>query len=244
MARFAGATFTMGEDVVSPDRELDWSTPSHAASVPPFELDVTEVTVGAYRRCFDAGVCSTPGNEPRASAWPTCNWGVDGRDDYPINCVTWRQADAYCRWAKKELPTEEMWEYAARGKSGRTFPWGNKVDGMRWGAPPDVYERLEGRCRTPDHRSDYDTCPVGSAPLGATPEGVLDLAGNVSEWTDSPSCTYGKKNSCDDEYRVHRGGGNNYSSYPQEIWAAFRASGKKDYFTAAIGFRCARRSAQ
>jgi formylglycine-generating enzyme required for sulfatase activity len=228
----------MGTDTLSPQKELDWARPEHTATSPSFRMDVTEVTVDAYRRCVEAGPCSPPTDLPHHPQWPTCSWYGAARGNHPVNCVTWEQADAYCRWAKKQLPTEEMWELAARGPHGREFPWGRKVPNQTWGAPDDVYQRLEGSCRTPDHESDYDTCPVGSAPLGATPEGILDLAGNVSEWTTTPSCDYGKKGKCYDNYRIARGGTNDWYDYPHRTWTVYRGSEQLGKANATIGFRC------
>ena len=239
MIALKGGTFTMGTDAVAPNGELDNDRPSHFATVPPFRIDMTEVTVDAYRRCVEDGACSMPEHKPRPLQRPPCNWNEAGRGAHPINCVTWHQADAYCKWTGKQLPTEEMWEFAARGKHGRDFPWGPGVPNHRWGAPADVYERLEGSCRTPDKSSDYDTCPVGSAPLGATPEGVLDLAGNVMEWTASPHCSYATKK-CDDKLRVVRGGTNNWYSFPSTILTHGRGGVDPDASGGTHGFRCAR----
>jgi formylglycine-generating enzyme required for sulfatase activity len=93
-----------------------------------------------------------------------------GRENYPVVFVTHDDAMAYARSIGKTLPTEAMWERAARGLNGRMYPWGND--------PVDP------------SRANYDfhyggTLPVGSLPKGATPEGIYDLCGNVKEWTDS-----------------------------------------------------------
>src|SRR5438128_3559953 len=83
--------------------------PIHAVAVEAFEIDATEVTAAAYDACVAAGAC-TP-----AATWSRCTSGVPSRADHPINCVEWTQAEAYCRWAGKRLPTEEKSEHAARG---------------------------------------------------------------------------------------------------------------------------------
>lgn len=136
-----------------------------------FFLDRTEVTVGEYQKCVEQGRCQAP---PRKGY---CNNARPGREKHPQNCVTWLQARAYCRWRGKRLPREEEWERAARGKKGAAYPWGQ--------APPScgltIYQGKGSKAGC-----DRDgTWPVGSKPRGASPEGVLNLAGNVAEWTAS-----------------------------------------------------------
>ena len=125
---------------------------SHRVRVSPFYLQQHEVTNGEYRR-FD------PGHDPEAP------------DDHPVVDVSWYDAMVYAAWLGGTLPTQAQWEFAARGPSGRLYPWG--------GAPPTP--------RTANYDYDADrgtggTMPVGSYPDGATPESVYDLAGNVWEW--------------------------------------------------------------
>jgi formylglycine-generating enzyme required for sulfatase activity len=243
MVALKGGVFTMGHDGISPQGELAEAKPAHFATAPAFWIDITEVTVDGYRRCVAAGACTEPQQMERQFRSPPCNWFETDRGNHPVNCVSWHQADAYCKWAGKQLPTEEMWEFAARGKTERAFPWGDKVPFQRWGAPPDVYDRLQGSCRTTDpaaaNHSDYDTIPVGCAPRGATPEGVLDLAGNVMEWTASPYCDYTSKK-CDDARRVVRGGINDWYAYPPMIWSVARGGADPDMRSSTHGFRCAK----
>jgi formylglycine-generating enzyme required for sulfatase activity len=105
------------------------------------------------------------------------NW-IDGRpppkrEDHPVLLVTHDEATRYCAWrGKRRLPTNEEYEKAARGDSGMVYPWGN------------VYEaaKLNSGVAGPG-----DTMPVGSFPEGASPYGVLELAGNVFQWTSSPA---------------------------------------------------------
>jgi formylglycine-generating enzyme required for sulfatase activity len=240
MIALKGGIFTMGHDGLSPEGELDDSQPSHNASVPPFQIDVTEVTVDAYRRCVEDGACSVPENRKRELlAEPLCTWYEADRGNHPINCVTWYQADAYCKWAGKQLPTEEMWEFAARGKTDREFPWGRSAPNSRWGIPPGLFERLYGSCKTETNHPNDDTCPVGSAPKGATPEGVLDLAGNVAEWTASQYCSYTTKK-CDPDSRILRGGTNNWYGAPYILRNVMRWSAKPKLVWSWFGFRCAK----
>ncbi len=124
-------------------------------------LDATEVTAAAYDVCVSAGKCLVPLGETR------CNMGRPDRSNHPANCLGHREAGDYCAWAKKRLPTDDEWEYAARGDDGRTFPWGE--------ASPD--QRL---CWKKAGETD-GTCPVAS--FSPSPPGLFDMAGNVWEWT-------------------------------------------------------------
>jgi len=209
MVRIAGGTFQMGSNA-----NEDNEKPVHAVRVGSFFMDVTEVTVGAYAACVRGGKCSEPDSDS------SCNWKKTGRDKHPINCVDWNQATAYCGYTGKRLPTEEEWEYAARGSAGREYPWGKGVPSQQlcWNGS--------------------STCEAGSFSAGATPEGVMDLAGNVWEWTSSPYCPYNSKN-CSETARVDRGGGWNIT-YPVYV----RGAGRDRYAPSdrfyALGFRCAR----
>lgn len=137
--------------------------PLHEVTLSPFYIDRTEVTVAAYGRCVSSGACSAPEVDQ------ACNWRVRRRNDHPVNCVDWMQASAYCAWTGGRLPTEAEWEFAARGTDDRVFPWGQE--------PPSAQLCWSGR----NYRS--GTCAVGTFPGGASPFGVLDMAGNVWEWT-------------------------------------------------------------
>jgi formylglycine-generating enzyme required for sulfatase activity len=192
--------------------------PVHRVTVAEFEIDRTEVTVKSYTACVKAGGC-TP-----TSSWGKCNAGAVGKENHPINCLDWFRAKAFCHWAGRRLPTEEEWEYAARGTDGRRFPWGDSKPGPQlcWEARPGT----EG------------TCPVGTYPKGNSPFGLLDMSGNVREWTSSYySEEYTAKRSS--FIRVVRGG-----SWFSEDLAHGRASSRDgidpclsfDY----LGLRCAR----
>lgn len=221
MAWIRGGRFMMGYLGCDHDER-----PEHEVAVRGFYLDLTEVTAAAYQRCVDARRC-----EP-AGAWRPgviddddqlghCNAGRRDRMDHPINCVTWIQADAYCRAQGKRLPTEEEWEFAARGPKGRTFPWGDSFDPDRlcWG------------------RSD-GTCAVGSFPTGNTPEGLGDMAGNVWEWTATHYCDY-EQPGCGDETWVDRGGAW-VSDEERLVHGAHRGRGSQDVARSYIGLRCAK----
>lgn len=141
--------------------------------VHPFFMDRNEVTVGEARTFFNA----TGRRQPH-------DW--DGlpleANDLPAGGLTWAEADAFATWSGKRLPTAEEWEYAARGPDRRTFPWGNELpDGNRANYADS---RLDVPWNDPAHDDGFsDAAPVGSFPGGATPEGIIDMAGNVREWT-------------------------------------------------------------
>ena len=213
-----GGRFRMGSDEGGADER-----PVHEVSVPTFALDRTEVTVEAYEACVKAGACTVAG-----AARPTtsCNAGQRDRKRHPINCVDWNQASAYCASAGKRLPTEEEWEYASRGADGRTFPWGN--------APPSAQVCWNGEGRA----ERTTTCEVGAFPSGASPFGVLDMAGNVWEWTSSAySEQYG--NPPIDDRHVYRGG-SFYFDVPSGLRASARSAGAPSVKSYVLGFRCAR----
>jgi formylglycine-generating enzyme required for sulfatase activity len=142
--------------------------PAHSVSISTFALDRTEVTVAQYERCVAAEACAAPEG-----------LGYTERFDqpyYPVTHVRWDDAVAYCHWSGGRLPTEAEWEYAARGVTGRLFPWGNVYN-------PHLSNHGSLAGDASDKRDGFaGLAPVGSFPDGATPEGLFDMAGNVSEW--------------------------------------------------------------
>jgi formylglycine-generating enzyme required for sulfatase activity len=157
----AGSFIMGGLDVYRENDEL----PPHAVQLSAYWIDQVEVTNGMYNLCVQSGECRPP-------AQLRSNRREEYFDnpvfrDYPVVNVTWFDANAYCAWAERRLPTEAEWEYAARGNDKRNFPWGDE--------PPNEYTanfiNLVG-----------DTTRVGSYAEGASPFGVLDMAGNVTEW--------------------------------------------------------------
>jgi len=159
--------------------------PYHEVWLDAFLVDITEVTVDDYQACIDGGGCSEPhtASNDCSTDLGLNNWLDGSRGDHPVNCIDWYQAVAYCTWFGGRLPTEAEWEKAARGTSGWIYPWGDTP------APDCDYAVMD------DGGGDGcglgTTWPVGDKLLGASPYGVLDMAGNVQEWTaDLFSATY------------------------------------------------------
>ncbi len=214
--------------------------PVHTVHLDEFLIDRTEVTVAQYRQCVDEDACSAEGltgsgKEGKDLDRLNCNWNEAGRSNHPINCVSWSQAQTFCRWAGGALPTEAQWERAARGDDGRLYPWGTN----------------RATCTEAVMKSDEGpacgrglTWQAGSHPAGASPHGVLDLAGNVREWVQDwyqaqqyddptsdnpPGPAVGKE-------RVVRGGG--WPDGPDGLRATTRAHLHPDRRATDLGFRC------
>ena len=143
----------------------------HNGCISAFERDVHEVTNDEYKQCVDEGACTPP---PSGGD----GWRDPAYRDFPAGCVDWNQAEDYCAWDGKRLPTEAEWEYAARGGlAGKRYPWGDTISGA------DANYRRSG-----------DPWEVGTSPVGYYPAngyGLYDMAGNAWEWVkDNHSSTY------------------------------------------------------
>jgi formylglycine-generating enzyme required for sulfatase activity len=220
VVRVEGGTFQMGSMEGAEDER-----PVTETTVTTFDLDLTEVTVAAYRACVEAGKC-TPADEG-----PYCTWGKPGMDRHPVNCVDWRQASAYCASIGKRLPTEQEWEYAARGADGRKYPWkdGQPTNQLCW----------NGEGNDLGKSSRQGTCAVGRYPAGASPFGAFDMAGNVWEWTANTYCPSYEGKSCAEDRKVIRGGGwNNVKA--DYVRAQDRSNESVKARNDNVGFRCAR----
>jgi formylglycine-generating enzyme required for sulfatase activity len=166
--------FEMGSD----DPYYNNERPPHPVELAGFWMDRTEVTNTQYQKCVAAGVCQAPaqsGSNSRETYFEDPAF-----EAYPVIYVSWYRAVAYCQWAGARLPTEEEWEYAARGPENRRYPWGNAPDTTRLNC-------CDANCpldhADPGSDDGYaDTAPVGSYPDGASWCGVEDLVGNVWEW--------------------------------------------------------------
>ncbi len=188
-------------------------------AVAPFCMDRGEVTVDAYGACARVGVCATDGLECGNAA----TWGKKGRGSHPVNCVTWYEANAFCRAHGKRLPTEPEWEWAARGGArGLTYPWGEE--------PPADRACWDGEGSAVGKGERKEPCAVGSSPRADSAAGLHDLGGNVREWTSTP---HGR-------FRILRGGswGDSLASF---LTASFRGWNAPDERMEILGFRCAAR---
>jgi hypothetical protein len=192
----------------------------------PAILDETEVTNAAFAEFIGETDYQTTA-EVRGYSWDItrcrrCSWRnpQPSRDALahpsdPVVHVSWTDARRFCEWSGRRLPTEDEWEFSARGQDRRTFPWGDEWDANRL---RDVT------------REGVGLEPVGSHPEGATPGGLQDLSGSVWEWTATASG--------EGERRIFKGG-----SWMDRIPAYFRAAAfsedAPDYSSISLGFRCA-----
>lgn len=218
MVAIPAGEFTMGSDVED-------ERPAHAVSVEAFEIDVFEVTNEAFARFVEETGYVTDAEK----AGDSMSWKVyaEGKPSHPVVKVSWNDAKAYCEWAGKRLPTEAEWEKAARGTDARTYPWGNEWDETKANTKEAGYR---------------GTTIVGSFPDGASPYGVMDMAGNVAEWTadwykaypgsDYQSPYFGEK------YKVIRGGG--WFSDKELVRTTERSASSVTLANDDVGFRCAK----
>jgi formylglycine-generating enzyme required for sulfatase activity len=224
MLRVPGATFAMGSsDPHSPANER----PRHVETVASFWLDRTEVTVQAYRACVESHACGAP---ERSSG--SCTYDA-GDPQLPVSCVHWHDAEAFCRAAGKRLPREAEWELAGRGPSGRRYPWLGSSIGCFLAATA-VGELGARTCTRRPSR-------VATHPMGATPSGIQDLAGNVEEWTaDWYVETLGHMEgpAAAGASHVLRGGG--WLSPPSSARMTSRNWGSSMEAGPNVGFRCAK----
>jgi serine/threonine-protein kinase len=208
--------------------DLHWfedERPQHTVYLDAFYIDQFEVTNAYYQQCVKAGACRALGT---------------GGDQHPVTFVSWHDADKYCRWVDKRLPTEAEWEKAARGTDGRVFPWGNSLTKGNQANFCDVNcPKKERRYFGADDGYE-EIAPTGGYPAGASPYGALDMAGNVWEWVADwyqsyPGSTYqseyfGKK------LKVMRGG--SCDNYRADLRTTVRNALDPNMGYYNVGFRC------
>jgi|WetSurMetagenome_2_1015567.scaffolds.fasta_scaffold01719_12 formylglycine-generating enzyme required for sulfatase activity len=225
-----GGTFSMGSN---DGRQSE--APAHTVTVSPFQIDKTEVSSAQYDSCVAAGACT-----PAHYGDGTCViWTGQGFKNvrvprnfrnarYPAVCVTWFQAQAYCRAHGKRLPTEAQWEYAALAGRRANYAWGDEPPSPR-------------RCPSPPARH-----PERTGSFAPNPWGLYDMTGNVWEWTADhyDPDYYASARQSDPQgsdvgqYRVIRGGG--WYSGPQQLRVKNRQWFEPNFGEVSIGFRCAR----
>ena len=155
MVSIPPATFTQGDINGEPDEY-----PERQVTVGAYKLQRMEVTNAEYRACVEARACD-PGDYAEDE--------VLGKDDHPVVGVSWEDARNYCVWIGRRLPSEAEWEHAARGPDLRKWPWEGRFEPQRANTKSaDDFHPM--------------TAPVSAYPDGASPYGVLNLAGNVAEW--------------------------------------------------------------
>ena len=250
MELVAAGAFFMGCNAKLDSKCQNAEKPQHEVELAAFWIDRLEVTVGAYKTCVDAGKCGPPAY---SHSW--CNFGVKDKDKHPINCVTATQAEAYCKAMVPggRLPTEAQWEKAARGGCDKypgkdcaaampTYPWGEEPAGC----PYAMVRTNSDLCGT----GQYTSAPVGLLSKGASPYGVLDMIGNIWEWTaDAYVEDFYSKSPKQEPFappadgsaaRTVRGGHARIGGTSTYLRAASRLPRSAADQLQSVGFRCAR----
>lgn len=235
MIAIPATTFTMGSP---PGLGNADESPAHPVSLSAFEIDRTEVTLGHYWQCVQAKACAAPindaaGSEPHYASTPSF-------DNHPVVHIPWGEANNYCQWRGKRLPTEAEWELVAgwdvQKNAKSMWPWGNTADG----GVSNVGDASPGQAAV-----------VGTFPTDKSPVGALDMAGNVSEWVFDwyKADYYSVADDTDPVGPSHRRGegtgrvvrGGSYADSSMEnARTANRRHQAESYGYPAIGFRCAR----
>jgi formylglycine-generating enzyme required for sulfatase activity len=252
LPRFDWVTIPAAEFLMGSDRRTDIytranETPQHALVLPQYRIARAPVTVAQFAAFVHATGYKTTA-EAHGSAFILAGWEwqevkganwanprgpkshVRYKQEHPVTCISWYDAQVFCRWAGVRLPTEAEWEKAARGADGRIWPWGND-------APDDK------RCNF--RRNVGDTTPVGAYPAGASPYGLLDVSGNAWEWTSSfyrrypYDATDGREDPEGDEDRALRGGAWNQLDLDFVVRCATRGGSSPALRNGDVGFRVA-----
>jgi formylglycine-generating enzyme required for sulfatase activity len=244
--RFVGDCKKAGASEQKCKQWVGRETPRHRVTLDAFHIDRYETTNALFERFVRAANHQTTAErEGWAYAWTGSKWdkvsgaawrtpsgpGTSAPGDHPVVQVSWHDADAYCRWAGKRLPTEAEWEKAARGTDGRRYPWGEDWDAAKANGA----------------RSVNATTRVGIYSSGASPYDVHDMAGNVSEWVADwfdesyyqRSPERNPKGPDSGTTRVLRGG--SWNSNALDLRTAYRSGGNALVNRlSSVGFRCAR----
>ncbi len=238
MVDIPGGRFVMG------DAEGDANEAPRPVTVAPFRIMRNEATNAGFGAFVAATGYRTDAERSGAGyVWtdrwrlvPGADWRrphgpdttIDGRGTHPVVQVSRRDAAAYCRWRGLRLPSEAEWELAARGLDGRRYPWGDEPP--RQGASARANFGTVGCCAADAADGYLKIAPVGRFAAGASPYGVLDMAGNVWEWTSS--AFPGRPGLV-----ALRGGG--WGNDPYCLRVAYRHGNAPDIGLDMVGFRCA-----
>ncbi|HET6675723.1 MAG TPA: SUMF1/EgtB/PvdO family nonheme iron enzyme [Nitrospiraceae bacterium] len=222
MALIPAGEFLMGTEDGLPD-----ARPLHRVYLSSYLIDRYEVTNIQYRQCVDGGSCAPP-RDREAFDEPT-------RLQYPVVNVTWSQARVFCQWSGKRLPTEAEWEKAARGTDGRRYPWGNSETVIEQHQPKGNEAKLAAN----------GLGPIGTPSSTASPYGVYDLVGSISEWVKDwyAEDFYAVSSSRDPQgplrgsFRVLRGAG--WNERLPELRISYRGWDEMSYWGPTLGIRCA-----
>jgi len=226
MVYVPAGTFLMGASVGDSLAEND-EIPQRSVKLAGFWIDQTEVSIAQYTQCVADRDCRTPYSQGSFTRSPY--FGAKAYADYPVVYVSWYDAQAYCVWAGRRLPTEAEWEKAARGTDGLTYPWGEELD-----------------CNQANYSGCWgDTLSVLSYPSDASPYGALNMAGNVWEWVaDIYNIGYYAVAPLDNPtgpesgaYRVIRGG--SWNDEPSYLRTTSRYWYNPENARVSVGFRCA-----
>ena len=259
MAEVPTTAFFMGSDTGT-----DEEKPSHKVRLSTFCMDIHEVTVEDYLQCSDKGECKRPwavvdwpeiAERDKKLFTPLCNVNDPvGKAKHPVNCVDWQMAVSFCEFKHKRLPTEAEWELAARGPDGRTYPWGDEpADETRLNACGKECVAW-GKAKNEPMKAMYPgddgfatTAPVGSFPKGASRFGMMDIVGNVWEWTADWDGKYAGAEQTDPKgpgtgtERIVRGGAWN-GSFASWLRPSQRYAFPPETRSHVVGIRCAQTS--
>jgi formylglycine-generating enzyme required for sulfatase activity len=203
------------EMVLIPEGEFITGSGSneHVEILDQYFIDKYEITNAQYKRCVEADMCRPPVNSV---------FDLPEREQYPVTNINLEDAKQYCSWIGGYLPSDLQWEKAARGESGFEFPWGD--DQLEEGQANICDSQCPESLRVENIDDGYaQKAPVGSFPNGASPYGILDMVGNVWEWTSEG---YARGGSWMNDRRLNK------ATSKTEISPEARED--------SLGFRCAR----